>query len=267
MTRILVVGDGDLAYSAGLAQKRTDAVVWGSVLPSRPEQVRLYGEKVVQKREAAIQRVFYSVDCTKCEDHFTREDAIDEVHFNFPHLGYDQQAERGGSWSRAGKHVELFRNMFASLKKIQSSKSTMKLTLTKTPPYKVSDVKKCAVESGYFFTEELPFDSSQYPDYHPAWGDDRDLIKHGTSNYGVGGRQFIFTNLNCYVCSLSCTSMELFNQHLGSPKHAFGLRSQLRAEKASKTKRANTVTIHIPKKGKVAFKKAKMKLKKKRGVR
>ena len=265
MPRILVVGDGDLAYSSGLTQKLPDAEVWGSVLLTREEQVRLYGEKVVLKRESIIKRVIYSMDCTKCEDHFGKDDIIDEVHFNFPHLGYNQQAERGGSWSRARPHLELFRKMFVSLRKIQHSKSVMKLTLTKTPSYKVSDVKKMAVESGYFFTQEEPFDCSQFPDYHPAWGDDRDIIKHGTSDYGDGGRQFTFSNLNCYACSLSCTSLELFSQHLSSPKHAFGLRSQRRAAVGANAKRENTVLIHIPKKGKMAFKRAKMKLKKKQG--
>ena len=227
--RILVVGDGDLAYSAALAAQRgASAEVYGTVLPSEKEQVRLYSQAVVTKKAAVLAkhggRAVYGVDCTQAHTHASlgqgrAAELFDEAHFNFPHLGYSQQAERGGKWSRAQQHLDLFKGMFASLRKIQPTGGVAKLTLTPTPPYPVKEVKKVAIESGYVFTREDPFFFKDYPEYHPAWGDDRDLRKPGSSNYGDQGRQLVFTHCSCRVCDVICKGEEQLEQHKASKKH------------------------------------------------
>eukprot|EP00754_Rhynchopus_humris_P036975 Rhum_TRINITY_DN19075_c0_g1::Rhum_TRINITY_DN19075_c0_g1_i1::g.169186::m.169186/K19307/BMT5; 25S rRNA (uracil2634-N3)-methyltransferase len=228
--RVLVVGDGDLAYSAALAAQRgASAVVYGTVLPSEEEQVRLYSQAVVAKKAAVLAkhggRAVYGVDCTQAHTHAAlgqgrAAELFDEAHFNFPHLGYSQQAERGGKWSRAQQHLDLFKGMFASLRKVQPTGGVVKLTLTPTPPYPVKEVKKVAIESGYVFTREDPFFFKDYPEYHPAWGDDRDLRKPGSSNYGDQGRQLVFTHCSCRVCDVVCKGEEQLEQHKASKKHA-----------------------------------------------
>ena len=232
--KILVIGDGDMAYSAALSAMVKGADVYGSVLPTREAQERLYTKEAVDKREATVKGnggdVFYGVDCTKVHEHEVLKDSVilgsgfDEVHFNFPHLGYSQQAERGGKWSRANVHIEFFKKMFASLKAIQPTEGIMKLTLTSTPPYSIKEVKKAAISSGYVFEEELKFNHQNFAGYHPAWGDDRDLSKPGTSGYGEEGRQLCFRHLSCHPCTLSCTGAEQLAQHLKTIKHQQGIR-------------------------------------------
>eukprot|EP01063_Lacrimia_lanifica_P002428 TRINITY_DN1127_c1_g1_i1.p1 TRINITY_DN1127_c1_g1~~TRINITY_DN1127_c1_g1_i1.p1 ORF type:complete len:274 (+),score=80.40 TRINITY_DN1127_c1_g1_i1:187-1008(+) len=240
MKRVLVVGDGDLSYSAALAEKKKGEVeVWGSVLPCAEEQRRLYGTGVCAEREARVAacggRVQYETDCTQMEKRFPaayEDHPFDEVHFNFPHLGYSQQAERGGKWSRAQTHVDFFGKMFKSLAHVQRTHGVMKLTLTLTPPYSVNDVKKVAIEAGYAYVADAPFDPADYAGYHPAWGDDRDLSKHGTSQYGAkGGRTLSFVNCVCRPCGLWCKGTAQIEQHLASSRHDRIMRKQRAAVK------------------------------------
>eukprot|EP01061_Rhynchopus_euleeides_P021584 TRINITY_DN35181_c0_g1_i1.p1 TRINITY_DN35181_c0_g1~~TRINITY_DN35181_c0_g1_i1.p1 ORF type:complete len:324 (+),score=121.83 TRINITY_DN35181_c0_g1_i1:144-974(+) len=224
-----------MAYSAALSQLLAGrATVCGSVLPTHEAQQRLYTSAKVQERESLLAQhggsAMYAVDCTKAHEHpelcsaVLLGDGFDEVHFNFPHLGYSQQAERGGEWSRAQQHVDFFKKMFASLRHVQPAKGVMRLTLTPTPPYSIKEVKKAAMSSGYVFEEERPFDHRRFQGYHPAWGDDRDLSKPGTSQYGTEGRQLCFRNAWCHACEVPCTGLEQLTQHLLTKKHAIGLR-------------------------------------------
>ncbi|KAJ9443715.1 25S rRNA (uridine-N(3))-methyltransferase [Diplonema papillatum] len=246
MKRVLVIGDGDLSYSAALAEKQAgQCVVSGSVLPSKEGQTRLYGAGTVADKEDRLRKasghVLYSVDATQLQPTLAvvlgtaAVEPFDEIHFNFPHLGYSQQAERGGSWSRAGLHVDFFKKMFSSLSGVQSTGGTFKLTLTPNPPYSIKDVKVTATNAGYSFVREVAFESAEYPGYHPAWGDDRDIIKGGTSAYGSkGGRQLVFENCCCAACGLLCKGKEQIAQHLLSKKHAIALRKARAKEKQAK---------------------------------
>eukprot|EP01059_Diplonema_ambulator_P020437 TRINITY_DN34230_c0_g1_i1.p1 TRINITY_DN34230_c0_g1~~TRINITY_DN34230_c0_g1_i1.p1 ORF type:complete len:265 (+),score=40.22 TRINITY_DN34230_c0_g1_i1:55-795(+) len=245
--KILVVGDGDLSYSAALSQKvkETGDIVWGSVLPDRDEMVRLYGKEVVEAREAALGgRVLYKVDLTdlKLADEMS-DVKFDEVHFNYPHLGYSQQAERGGKWSRAPLHIAFFASMFKSLRRVQTTSQKMLLTLTPTPPYSIKSVKESAITSGYVFDSEHPFDPSEYPGYHPAWGDDRDILKPSTSSYGAKGRQLIFENCCCEPCGIICKGKEQIEQHVVSSRHQRTVRKRKAEEKLKAPKRARFVLV------------------------
>eukprot|EP01064_Diplonema_japonicum_P035007 TRINITY_DN7421_c0_g2_i1.p1 TRINITY_DN7421_c0_g2~~TRINITY_DN7421_c0_g2_i1.p1 ORF type:complete len:263 (+),score=45.46 TRINITY_DN7421_c0_g2_i1:54-791(+) len=242
--KILVVGDGDLSYSAALAEmvkNEEGTVVWGSVLPNREEQVRLYTEKAILEKEKRLEgRVLYTADLTNLK---IPETGFDEVHFNYPHLGYSQQAERGGKWSRANEHVKFLGKMFESLQKVQTSGAKMMLTLTPTPPYSIKQVREAGIEHGYVFVNEIPFDPAEYSGYHPAWGDDRDISKPNTSSYGEKGRRLVFENCHCATCGIVCKGTDQIKQHLKSSRHDRMMRKQRSVENKLKPKRRCIVLI------------------------
>eukprot|EP01062_Namystynia_karyoxenos_P012275 TRINITY_DN14408_c0_g1_i4.p1 TRINITY_DN14408_c0_g1~~TRINITY_DN14408_c0_g1_i4.p1 ORF type:complete len:392 (+),score=61.77 TRINITY_DN14408_c0_g1_i4:89-1177(+) len=226
----LVVGDGDLAFAAALsAQQR----VCGTVLPSEREHRQLYGS-LTERNAATIRRnsgqCFFGVDATKLgSDKRLTGRNFEEVFFNFPHLGYSQQAERGGTWSRAKQHLSFFADLFASLATVQQAGGLMHLTLTPTPPYSIKEVKATALDKGYAFVSETSFNPADYPGYRPVWGDARDTIKGGTAQYGQVGRRFTFKNCCCGPCGVVCKGEEQLRQHLAGRAHGQRLRAARRS--------------------------------------
>eukprot|EP00756_Hemistasia_phaeocysticola_P058540 Hpha_TRINITY_DN35179_c0_g1::TRINITY_DN35179_c0_g1_i1::g.168425::m.168425/K19307/BMT5; 25S rRNA (uracil2634-N3)-methyltransferase len=218
---ILVVGDGDLAFSAALCEKKGGGVT-ATVLPSEAEHRKLY-ESITDKNASRIRKsggqCIFGVDATNIgSDPRFKGRYFREAMFNFPHLGYSLQAERGGDWSRKIEHLEFFEKVFESFGAVQRAGGLAHLTVTSSPPYKLKDVKQALAARNYAFVGESPFNVEDYPGYHPVWGDARDRTKAGTSEYGKKGRRWTFAHTKC-DCGMRTTSVRALEEHQAGTAH------------------------------------------------
>jgi Domain of unknown function (DUF2431) len=87
--RYLVVGDGDLSYSASIAQQvaASGVSLLASVLESEREHTQLYRNSISNQHTISTfpaHKVLFETDATKLHESFP-PDCFHQIHFNFPH--------------------------------------------------------------------------------------------------------------------------------------------------------------------------------------
>jgi len=168
----LIVGDGNLSYSAQLAAQGVK--VCGTIIDDEQEAFQKFGVQY-QRSVNTIRnhggQVVHGVDATRLQKTFG-DRRFSVVRFNFPHPGHPQgtKEQEGNKWeSRA--HLMLIQQFLISAQELLASGGTIFLVVRKNPRvYDHLQVKAVIEEVGLKIRSESPFRAQ----YAMAFGDNRD---------------------------------------------------------------------------------------------
>ncbi|CAD7954751.1 unnamed protein product [Amoebophrya sp. A25] len=202
--RILVVGDGDLSFSASLVCYVEDPVwcLTASVIEDEAAFLEKYDKQgVAQLHQSVIRasgaRLLHGVDATKLEEVFgqadntnLRED-FDVIIFNFPYpLSLSESDARGGVQKEAQQLVKMF--LSSAEKLLSGARGEIHLSLV-NQQFRSWCVTQLANECSLYLSEVRGFDKTRWKYYNCRFGDEREK-RSGKASY-VGdwnARTFVF---------------------------------------------------------------------------
>lgn len=155
---ILVLGDGDFSFSAGLAARRGSA--WGIVattLDSRNDLFEKYEyiERNLERLKKLDADIRFKFDATKMDKRLKPTDMFDRIIFNFPDTGT-------GSIEL---NQTLLKDFFISARKHLKSSGQIHLTTKTCPPESRWNLKKQATDAGLIIKESHPFHPKRFQGY------------------------------------------------------------------------------------------------------
>eukprot|EP00192_Tetraselmis_astigmatica_P002830 CAMPEP_0117668716 /NCGR_PEP_ID=MMETSP0804-20121206/11707_1 /TAXON_ID=1074897 /ORGANISM="Tetraselmis astigmatica, Strain CCMP880" /LENGTH=570 /DNA_ID=CAMNT_0005476645 /DNA_START=87 /DNA_END=1796 /DNA_ORIENTATION=+ len=163
--RLLVLGDGDFSFSAGLATrlgKPGCCAVLATSFDSQKEVLEKYGGKAkscLDKLHKMGTATAHSVDATKLSATLPPSPAtpqrFDAVIFNFPHTGSQM----------VHLNREMLRRFFASVQRHLKPAGEVHVTIKTVPPYSRWDIPAQAAQEGLKLTRKAPFLFQDYPGY------------------------------------------------------------------------------------------------------
>ncbi|GBG33114.1 25S rRNA uridine-N3-methyltransferase [Hondaea fermentalgiana] len=173
--RILLVGEGNFSFAAGLSTIIGGSRLVASSLDTRQEVMEKYGMEAIGSLQAlrlARGKAHHGIDATKAEDLRSclgQVAAFDTIGFNFPHLG-------GATAEAVDANRAMLRGFFAACKQVLATKSSdpksrpgrVAVTLRSTSFYESWGLENLAREEGFRLLETFPFEKEHYPGYQEA---------------------------------------------------------------------------------------------------
>eukprot|EP00873_Tetraselmis_striata_P004878 jgi/Tetstr1/425142/TSEL_015604.t1 len=159
---LLVLGDGDFSFSAGLVkQLGSGGRVVATSFDSREDVVAKYGKKAegcLAMLGKAGAEVAHGVDATKLSRTLPTSSSgppFDAIIFNFPHTGSQ----------RVHLNRQMLRGFFASARPLLAPSGAIHVTIKTAPPYTGWDVPAQATEEGLKLARKVPFRFADFPGY------------------------------------------------------------------------------------------------------
>mmetsp|Transcript_11590 Transcript_11590/g.29712 ORF Transcript_11590/g.29712 Transcript_11590/m.29712 type:complete len:408 (+) Transcript_11590:245-1468(+) len=159
---LLVLGDGDFSFSAGLVkQLGSGGRVVATSFDSREDVVAKYGKKAegcLAMLGKAGAEVAHGVDATKLSRTLPTSSSgppFDAIIFNFPHTGSQ----------RVHLNRQMLRGFFASARPLLAPSGAIHVTIKTAPPYTGWDVPAQAAEEGLKLARKVPFRFADFPGY------------------------------------------------------------------------------------------------------
>jgi len=164
---LLIVGDGNLTFSAQIAKAREqgDAPLVCTVLDNKELIKKKYGAiakgalKILQNAENV--QVLYNIDATDLAQGLPEplnSPCFDCVAFNFPHTGSQRVHENRG----------MLTSFFASARQVLRPGGRIDVTMNEGEPYKSWGLEELASEEKLALVQRRPFFFADYPGYRHA---------------------------------------------------------------------------------------------------
>mmetsp|Transcript_97475 Transcript_97475/g.168097 ORF Transcript_97475/g.168097 Transcript_97475/m.168097 type:complete len:633 (-) Transcript_97475:38-1936(-) len=175
----LVVGDGNLSFSAALVQSYANAgerrVLWATVYDALPTAIRRYGELVNECLAQIMDNrgVAYDQVDARLIHHLFPGATFRRIWWNFPHPGW-RKGRQENAPEVVQAHVNLMDEFFHSCSQVQVEGGEVMITIIRYPPVTVERLAQLAGAHGYDLRGRKAFDPAEYPTYTRVWGDDRD---------------------------------------------------------------------------------------------
>lgn len=169
---ILLVGEGDLSFSASLVEHHYCENITATVLEASEDDLKTkyphVGENIA-KIEAEGSKVVYGVDARKMGPFTNKKgkDAVgtmDRIIFNFPHVGGKSTDVNRQVRYNQELLVDFFKRALLSL----APRGTIIVTLFEGEPYTLWNIRDLGRHSGLQVERSFRFQASAYPGYHHA---------------------------------------------------------------------------------------------------
>lgn len=185
--RILLVGDGDLSFSASLVEHHYCADVTATVLEKTLEELMdkyPQAPENIAKIEAEDSKVLFNVDATTMRPFLDKKGKdgvgiMDRIIFNFPHVGGKSTDVNRQVRYNQELLVAFFKQAVFSL----APGGSIVVTLFEGEPYTLWNIRDLARHSGLQVERSFRFQAGAYPGYHHA----RTLGVVRNKNGEVGG--------------------------------------------------------------------------------
>eukprot|EP01134_Creolimax_fragrantissima_P005388 CFRG5388T1 len=160
--KVLVVGDGDFGFSAGLVSHRMGGTgVFASSYDSEKSVLGKYGERASRMIKTVREKggtVVHDVDATNLIETLPKGlqcKKFDRIVFNFPHTGKQ----------RVHLNRMLLHDFFVSAKGFVQENGEIHCTLKNKPPYCGWDIEKQAERAGLVMVDQKRFEFSSFKGY------------------------------------------------------------------------------------------------------
>ena len=175
----LVVGDGNLSFSAALVQSYANAgkcsLVWATIYDRLPTAIRRYGGLVNECLAQIMDSggvAYDQVDAGLIHELFPGT-TFRCIWWNFPHPGW-RRGMKENAPEVLQAHVNLMDRFFSSCSEVQTEGCKVMITIIRYPPVTVERLAQLAGAYGYDLQGRKAFEPTAYPTYTRVWGDDRD---------------------------------------------------------------------------------------------
>lgn len=166
---VLVVGDGNLSFSAALERACSGIKVVATVYDSKEVLEEKYPDAAenVEFIEDCDGVVLYKIDATKLHSYGKRfrkiqdkDGKFDTIVFNFPHTGRGIKDQD----RNIRDNQLMLRGFFSSCHQFDDQVRVI-VTLATSKPYSLWGLSRLAAQEGFKVRECIPFDGSIYPGY------------------------------------------------------------------------------------------------------